>query len=111
MTGPSHHAQPRSDSRQMVLVFTDLAGSVDMKSRLGNAEYLRLLERHDEIFKAIRRATRGTLPGSSAFGASGPRTTRLRRAFWAMWIVLTTVVTRRPPIGGGTRPRYPSSGT
>src|SRR5437868_992697 len=40
------------DSRLAVLLFTDIVGSVDLKSRLGTSAYARLLSRHNEIFHA-----------------------------------------------------------
>lgn len=44
-TVPSH--------RLMVLMFTDVKGSVDIKMRLGNAAYLRLIARHDGLLREI----------------------------------------------------------
>lgn len=38
-------------SRLMVLLFTDVVGSVDKKSRLGVAAYARLIARHDALFR------------------------------------------------------------
>src|SRR4051812_27479253 len=38
-------------SRLAVLLFTDIAGSTELKSRLGAAAYSRLLSRHDGLFK------------------------------------------------------------
>ncbi|HEX4953668.1 MAG TPA: tetratricopeptide repeat protein [Thermoanaerobaculia bacterium] len=38
-------------SRLMVLLFTDVVGSVDKKSRLGVAAYSRLISRHDALFR------------------------------------------------------------
>jgi len=37
----------------MVLLFTDLAGSTELKSRLGTVAYAPLAARHDELFRAI----------------------------------------------------------
>jgi class 3 adenylate cyclase len=45
-------------SSMMVLLFTDVVGSVEMKSRLGPEQYARLLGRHDKLFKSIIRSTR-----------------------------------------------------
>jgi WD40 repeat protein/class 3 adenylate cyclase len=41
-----------SSSRLAVLLFTDIAGSTELKSRLGAGGYARLLTRHDQLFKA-----------------------------------------------------------
>ncbi|MHC4576884.1 MAG: protein kinase domain-containing protein [Planctomycetota bacterium] len=46
-------------SRLMVLMFTDLVGSVDLKTRLGNAVYVRLIARHDRLFRKIVKSTPG----------------------------------------------------
>lgn len=46
-------------SSLMVLMFTDIEGSVEMKTRVGGAEYTRMLARHDELFKGIIASTRG----------------------------------------------------
>ncbi len=43
----------RPASRLRVLLFTDVAGSVDLKRRIGNAAYGKLIARHDETFRAI----------------------------------------------------------
>jgi len=50
---PSPLPGPASNSRLMVLLFTDAVGSTDLKSRLGNQDYLSHIARHDEIFRAI----------------------------------------------------------
>jgi len=42
-----------STARLMVVMFTDIVGSVDLKSRLGNQAYHRLASRHDDILSAI----------------------------------------------------------
>jgi len=44
-------------SRLMVLMFTDAVSSVDMKRRIGDAAYARLINRHDAIFKQIIATT------------------------------------------------------
>src|SRR5688500_18237156 len=54
-------------SRLMVLMFTDLVGSVDLKSRLGTVAYAGLLGRHDELF---RRSIAG-LPNASILQDTG----------------------------------------
>jgi serine/threonine-protein kinase len=46
-------------SRLMVLLFTDIAGSVDLKSRLGGAEAARVIARHDQIFQSIMGGVTG----------------------------------------------------
>ena len=45
--------QTATSSRLAVLLFTDLVGSTEMKSRLGTAVYAGLLSRHDALFKQI----------------------------------------------------------
>ncbi|HRC85330.1 MAG TPA: protein kinase, partial [Thermoanaerobaculia bacterium] len=40
-------------SRLLVLMFTDLVGSVELKNRLGVATYARLIQRHDELFREV----------------------------------------------------------
>jgi len=43
----------------MAVMFTDIARSVDIKCRIGDADYARLIQRHDELFRAaIDRAGR-----------------------------------------------------
>ena len=39
-----------SQSRLMVLMFTDIVGSVDLKQRMGDAEAAALIRRHDDLF-------------------------------------------------------------
>ena len=46
-------------SRLMVLLFTDLVGSVKLKAELGLAAYARLLARHDALFRSIIDTTPG----------------------------------------------------
>ncbi|MGE3320849.1 MAG: adenylate/guanylate cyclase domain-containing protein [Phycisphaerales bacterium] len=43
-------SSPRS--RLMALIFTDMVGSVDLKKKLGDCEFARMLSRHDELFRA-----------------------------------------------------------
>ncbi len=46
----------------MVFLFTDIAGSVDLKARLGDSEAARLISRHDELFRrTISLAASGKL--------------------------------------------------
>src|SRR5687768_11894415 len=40
-------------SKLAVLLFTDVVGSVELKSRVGTNVYARLLSRHDELFKHL----------------------------------------------------------
>ena len=54
-------------SHLMVLMFTDLVGSVELKMRLGNTAYIRLIARHDRILKDIVRS----LPGASILKDTG----------------------------------------
>src|SRR5688572_15228210 len=42
---------PNTPSRLAVLLFTDLVGSTELKTRLGAGAYSRLLSRHDALFK------------------------------------------------------------
>jgi serine/threonine-protein kinase len=44
-------------SRLMVLMFTDAVGSTEMKRRLGDSDYARLINQHDALFKRIIAAT------------------------------------------------------
>src|SRR5687768_4704656 len=44
-------------SSMMVLLFTNVVGSVDLKSRLVTEGYARLISRHDKLFKSIVRST------------------------------------------------------
>ncbi len=39
------------ESRLMVLMFTDLVGSVDLKTRLGASVFANLISRHDALFR------------------------------------------------------------
>lgn len=52
-TGVLDSAYPPATSRLMVLMFTDIAGSVALKSELGLPAYSRLLARHDALFRSI----------------------------------------------------------
>ena len=54
---PTAHAAPAS--RLMVLLFSDIVGSTDLKNRLGTVEYAELLSRHDQIFRQIIESTPG----------------------------------------------------
>lgn len=45
------------ESRLMVLMFTDLVGSVDLKTRLGASVYANLISRHDTLFRQIISST------------------------------------------------------
>src|SRR3954452_6540631 len=52
---PAHAAQAMDaaqpgPARELALMFTDVVGSVELKTRLGTAAYARLLARHDELF-------------------------------------------------------------
>jgi serine/threonine protein kinase/class 3 adenylate cyclase len=46
-------------SRLMVLMFTDVVGSVKLKPELGMAAYAKLLARHDALFRSIVESTPG----------------------------------------------------
>jgi serine/threonine-protein kinase len=46
-------------SRLMVLLFSDIVGSTELKNRLGTVEYAELLSRHDQIFRQIIDSTPG----------------------------------------------------
>jgi serine/threonine protein kinase len=46
-------------SRQMVLVFTDLVGSVALKNKLGHSAYSKILVDHDGIFRKLVAGTPG----------------------------------------------------
>ncbi|MEE9128842.1 MAG: protein kinase [Phycisphaerales bacterium] len=47
------------ESRLMVLMFTDLVGSVDLKMRVGASVYANLISRHDALFRKITSSTPG----------------------------------------------------
>src|SRR3954467_15890283 len=53
----SHSIPP---SRLMVLMFTDVVGSVDLKNRIGTAAYAEVLARHDAIFRKLILAAPGS---------------------------------------------------
>src|SRR5688572_16958793 len=46
-------------SRVRVLLFSDIVGSTDLKSRLGTAGYWPLLERHNQLFHQSCAGVRG----------------------------------------------------
>ncbi len=46
-------------SRLMVLLFTDIAGSVALKNELGTVAYGQLLNRHDALFRELIKTTSG----------------------------------------------------
>ena len=53
----------------MVFLFTDIAGSVDLKARLGDSEAARLISRHDELFRqTISLAAAGKLDQDTGDG-------------------------------------------
>src|SRR5436190_23824761 len=43
----------------MVLLFTDVVGSVAIKSQIGTVPYSRLISRHDELFRSILQSISG----------------------------------------------------
>ena len=43
----------------MVLLFTDIVRSVDLKTRLGDTEGGKLIGRHDELFRQVMGAAAG----------------------------------------------------
>jgi WD40 repeat protein/class 3 adenylate cyclase len=58
-TRPSPAAAAPPSSRLMVLLFTDVVGSVKLKADLGLSAYARLLARHDALFRSIVGSTPG----------------------------------------------------
>src|SRR5262245_59299906 len=50
-----------SPSRLAVLLFTDIVGATEMKSRLGTAGFAPLLERHNAIFESNCAQARGEI--------------------------------------------------
>ena len=54
-------------SRLVVLLFSDIVGSVDLKSRLGTSAYAELLSRHNQIF----HATAAEIPGARVLQNTG----------------------------------------
>ncbi len=59
---------PPSSSRLMAVMFTDIARSVDIKCRIGDADYARLIQRHDELFRAALAHAAG---GGGGTGGGG----------------------------------------
>lgn len=57
--GPIDASASYPTSRLMVLCFTDIVGSTDLKNRLGTVEYTAELGRHDRIFQQIIAASPG----------------------------------------------------
>src|SRR4051794_908115 len=47
-------------SRLMVLMFTDVVGSVDLKGRIGTAAYAEALQRHDNVFRKLILSSPGS---------------------------------------------------
>jgi serine/threonine-protein kinase len=58
-TSAGPHGLPQS--RLMVLLFSDIVGSTDLKRRIGTVEYADLLARHDQIFRQIVNSTAGAV--------------------------------------------------
>jgi len=52
-TGQQQQQQQDTSRRLAVLMFTDVIGSAELKSRLGTPAYARLLARHDELFREL----------------------------------------------------------
>ena len=46
-------AKATPSSRVTVLMFTDIVGSVDLKTRLGDTEAVQLIQQHDRLFKSV----------------------------------------------------------
>jgi class 3 adenylate cyclase len=44
-------AEAAPSSRLMVLMFTDIVGSTDLKRKLGDSEVAKMIRRHDELFR------------------------------------------------------------
>ena len=57
--GLESHLKVLLESRLMVLMFTDLVGSVDLKMRVGANGYANLISRHDALFRQIISSTPG----------------------------------------------------
>ena len=89
-----------SKGRLMVLLFTDIAGSVDLKTRFGNLVYQKLISRHDRFFREIVGAIQGgeilkdTGDGflarfaTASDGVNNTSGTELLGEFGILWIVL-----------------------
>ena len=58
-SAPAVAAVAPQASRLMVLMFTDLVGSVKLKADLGLSAYAKLLARHDTLFRSIVESTPG----------------------------------------------------
>ncbi len=50
---------PQRTSRLTVLLFTDIVGSTDLKSRLGLADFTTHLERHNHLFESLAAGVAG----------------------------------------------------
>ncbi|MEX2215771.1 MAG: protein kinase [Phycisphaeraceae bacterium] len=55
------------NTKLVVLMFTDLAGSVDLKTRLGASTYAKIISKHDHLFKDIL----ATIPGAVTIKDTG----------------------------------------
>src|SRR5262245_60638683 len=44
-------ANQRPQSRLMVLMFTDIVGSVDLRRRVGDSQAAAIIQKHDELFR------------------------------------------------------------
>ena len=53
MTSPVDLNQPKTASKLLVLMFTDIVGSLALKTRLGGRAYSTLISRHDDAFRRI----------------------------------------------------------
>src|SRR5688500_20129455 len=73
-----------TQSRLAVLLFTDVVGSTDVKSKIGTAAYTRLLSRHNELFESLcKRFAGGEIlkhTGDGYFAAFGTASDAVRFA-------------------------------
>src|SRR5262245_15270020 len=81
---PNTDAKRLSPSRLMVLLFTDIVGSVDLKTRIGTAAYAAVLAKHDEVFRQLVHAAAGaeilTDTGDGFFACFGSASDAVRAA-------------------------------
>src|SRR3954453_2972227 len=90
-------------SRLMVLMFTDVVGSVDLKTRIGTTAYAEALSRHDTIFRRVLLKTPGseilTDTGDGFFAAFGSASEAVRAALLFQQLVNRDAAPLRVRIG------------
>ena len=80
-------------SRLMVLMFTDVVGSTELKTRLGTNVFARLISRHDQLFKQIVAAMPGAAilkdTGDGFFATFATMSDAVRAALQFQWAMAT----------------------